>query len=199
MEVNETAKKYDQQKLHTYADYMTWGEETRCELIDGIVYDMSPAPGWIHQGISAKLVTQLGNFLEDKPCMVFQGPFDVRLNADGADDTVVQPDVVVICDRSIIAKTGCTGAPDLVIEILSPSNAHKDFILKRNKYMNAGVKELWIIDPETRIVQVYIRENGKYSTIDYQNTEKIPVSILEGCEIEIEKIFASIDEFAMNE
>ena len=195
MEVNETAPKYDIQKRYTYTDYMTWGEDVRCELIDGVVYDMSPAPGWIHQGISGKLVAQLSNFLEGKSCMVFQGPFDVRLNIDEGDNTVVQPDVVVICDRSIMAKTGCNGAPDMVVEVLSPSNASKDFILKRSKYMHAGVRELWIIDPESRIVQVYVREDGKYNAIDYLNAGKIPVSILDGCEIDMARIFADIDAF----
>jgi len=195
IEVNEIAKKYDRKKLYTFSDYMTWGEDVRCELIDGVVYDMSPAPGWVHQGISGKLVRQLDVFLDSKPCMVFQGPFDVRLDPDGADDTVVQPDVTVICDRSIMSKTGCMGAPDMVVEVLSPSTAKKDLVQKRIKYQQAGIREIWIIDPETRIVQVFSIEDGKYSSIDYINAEKIPVSVLDGCVVDMARIFADIDEF----
>jgi len=199
MEINETAPKYDSKKRYTYTDYMTWGEDVRCELIDGVVYDMSPAPGWVHQGIGVKLARQLDVYLDGKPCMVFQAPFDVRLNADTGDDTVVQPDVVVICDRSIMAKTGCTGAPDMVVEILSPSTAKKDLVLKRVKYQQAGVREIWFVDPETRGVQIYLREDGKYSSIDYINSDKIPVSVLEGCEIDMVRIFAEIDAFDTGE
>ena len=174
---------------------MTWGEDVHCELIDGIIYDMSPSPGWVHQSISAKLVKQLGNFLEGKPCVVFHAPFDVRLNVNEGDNTVVQPDVLVICDRSIITKTGCTGAPDMVIEILSPSNARKDVILKRVKYQEAGVREIWMLDPEDRIVQVFTQKKGQYSYIDYINSENIPLTALEGCSINMAQIFAEIDEF----
>ena len=190
VEVNETARKYDLQKRYTYADYVTWGEGVRCELIDGVVYDMSPAPGTIHQDISMSLAFQLRAFLDGKPCKVFHAPFDVRLNADGADDTVVQPDIVVICDRSIIKKAGCVGAPDMVIEILSPSTAKKDLVIKHNKYLNAGIREFWIVDPESMIIRVFLLEDGKYSSIDYLGIDKIPVNVLEGLEIDIKRLFA---------
>ena len=199
MEINETARKYDLNKRYTYSDYITWGEDVRCELIDGVVYDMSPAPGWVHQGISTNLVMQLAVFLEGKPCMVFHAPFDVRLNADEGDDTVVQPDVVVICDRSIIERTGCKGAPDMVVEILSPSTAEKDLVIKHNKYLRAGVREFWIVDPKTRIIRVFLLDDGKYSSIDYFGAEKIPVSVLEGFEIDIKRVFYDLELYAPSE
>jgi len=191
MEVNEAARKFKRGERYTYADYCTWGEDVRCELIDGVVYDMSPAPGWVHQDLSRSFLIQLGVFLEGKTCKVFHAPFDVRLNAD--DDTVVQPDIVVICDRSMISGTGCTGAPDMVIEILSPSTASKDVLLKFNKYQNAGVREYWIVDPQTKVVRVCILSNGKYDSIDYLDADKIAVNVLEGCEIDIKRVFADLD------
>ena len=194
MEVNEAAPKYDPNKRYTYADYATWGEGVRCELIDGVVYDMSPAPWWGHQDVSGHLFGQLFIFLDGKPCKVFHAPFDVRLSADEGDDTVLQPDVVVICDRSIIKGTGCTGAPDMVIEVLSPSTASKDLIFKRIKYQHAGVREIWFVDPGSRIVQTHLLEDGKYSPIDYINAEKVQVRVLEGCVIDMARVFADIDE-----
>ena len=177
---------------YTYADYCTWGEDVRCELIDGVVYDMSPAPGWMHQDLSRNLIGQLFNFLEGKTCKVFHAPFDVRLD-DDYDGTVVQPDIVVICDRSIISGTGCTGAPDMVVEILSPSTASKDMLVKFNRYLKAGVREYWIVDPQTRVVRVCSLNNGKYDSIDYLDADKIAVNVLEGCEIDIKRLFADLD------
>ena len=177
---------------YTYADYCTWGEDVRCELIDGVVYDMSPAPGWVHQGLSINLLVQLGSFLEGKTCKVFHAPFDVRLSV-GDDDSVVQPDIVVICDRSKLSGTGCEGAPDMVIEILSPSTASKDMLIKFNKYLMAGVREYWIVDPQTQVVRVCILNNGRYDSIDYLSADKIAVGVLEGFEIDIKRAFADLD------
>ena len=177
---------------YTYADYCTWGEDVRCELIDGVVYDMSPAPGWVHQGLSMNFLIQLGSFLEGKTCKVFHAPFGVRLNADD-DDTVVQPDIVVICDRSKLSGAGCEGAPDMVIEILSPSTASKDMLIKFNKYLMAGVREYWIVDPQTQVVRVCILNNGRYDSIDYLSADKIAVGVLGGFEIDIKRAFADLD------
>ncbi|MDR0310315.1 MAG: Uma2 family endonuclease, partial [Acidobacteriota bacterium] len=106
---------------YTYADYASWDTEERYELIDGVPYLMSPAPLRKHQSILFELSGQFRNFLKGKPCKAFAAPFDVRLNADTYDDTVVQPDLVVICDKLKLDAKGCVGAPDMVIEILSPS------------------------------------------------------------------------------
>jgi len=180
------------EKRYTYADYCTWGDDVHCELIDGVVYDMSPAPGWVHQEVSGSIFLQLGNYLDGKQCKVFHAPFDVRLNASENDDTVVQPDIVVICDISTIGGTGCTGAPDMVIEVLSPSTASKDMILKYNKYLEAGIREYWIVDPQTKTVRVCILNNGKYDSIDYMDARIIPIRVLDGCDIDIERVFRTV-------
>lgn len=175
---------------YTYADYCTWDDEERWELIDGKAYAMSPAPAWTHQGVSRNLLGQMYNFLEGKPCKVFAAPFDVRLNADTADDTVVQPDIVVICDHTKLSGTGCIGAPDMVIEILSPSTAGRDMLLKYNKYLLAGVREYWIVDADTEIVRVCILKEGIYATTDYSGADVVPVQVLEGCRIDLKRAFA---------
>jgi len=180
------------EQRYTYADYCTWDDGERWELIDGIAYAMSPAPAWTHQDIGGNLFVQLHNFLQGKPCKVFCAPFDVRLNADTYDDTVVQPDLVIICDRSKLGGTGCIGAPDMVVEILSPSSASKDMILKYNKYLQAGVREYWIVDPETKMVRVCILKDGKYEHNDFTETDTIPVITLEGCQIDIKTAFAEL-------
>jgi len=192
-EVSEAVPKYDKRVRYTYADYITWGEDVRCELIDGIVYDMSPAPGPMHQSISGDLHTQLNNFFEGKPCKVFHAPFDVRLDPTGADDTVVQPDILIICDRSIITKAGCSGAPDMVIEILSPSNATKDMMLKNAKYQQAGVREIWMIDPVDKVVNIHYSEDRAYKSIHYLNPDIVPVKIFEGCSVDMARIFDEAD------
>jgi len=173
----------------TYADYCEWDDSERWELIDGVAYAMSPAPQWAHQGISSNIQGQLYIYLQGKPCRVFCAPFDVRLNPDAGDDTVVQPDILVICDKSKLSGTGCVGAPDMVIEILSPSTAEQDMIVKLGKYMEAGVREYWIVAPGTRSVRVCTLNNGKYDSVDYLDAGAIPVGILEGCVIDFNKVF----------
>lgn len=175
---------------YTYADYCTWDDSERWELIDGVPYAMSPSPSPKHQGISVDLTRQLSAFLKGKSCKLFTAPFDVRLNASNEDDTVVQPDLLVICDRSKIDEKGCNGAPDLVIEILSPSTARRDRMIKFQQYQRAGVREYWIIDPDTKTVQVCILESGRYFVTPYADTNTAPVSVLPGCEIKLQDVFA---------
>ena len=179
-----------EEERFTYSDYCTWDDGERWELIDGYAYAMSPAPSWIHQSYSMALLLKIGAFLEGKPCMVFHAPFDVRLNAESYDDTVVQPDIVVICDKSKISGTGCIGAPDMVIEILSPSTAAHDRFLKFRTYLRAGVREYWIVDPDTKTVTVHILKNGEYTTNVYDDADSAPVHVLEGLTIELKDIFA---------
>ena len=176
-------------EYYTYADYSVWVGPERWELIDGEVYAMSPGPTWKHQGIVGELFGQLRDFLKGKPCKVFPAPFDVRLNADTADDTVVQPDIVVICDRSIIGGTGCAGSPDMVIEILSPSTEARDRIQKLKLYQKYGIREYWIVDPESKTVSVHILDNGRYYATGYTETETAPVHVLEGCTINLAEVF----------
>jgi Uma2 family endonuclease len=173
---------------YTYADYCTWDDGERWELIEGVPYAMSPAPSRRHQSISVEILNQLHTFLKGKPCRVFHAPFDVRLCADEEDDTVVQPDLVVVCDKSKLDDTGCKGAPDLVIEILSPSTARKDKLLKFNEYQRAGVREYWMVDPETKTVQVFVFETGTVKA--YADTDTAPVHILPGCVIHLPDAFA---------
>ena len=189
MKIKETARKYERDERFTYADYAGWDDDNRYELIDGKVYLMS-APSVEHQSIIGELFLQLANYLRDKPCKVFVSPLDVCLNAKGDDDdTVVQPDIIVVCDQSILDKKRCNGAPDLVVEIISPSTSRHDRITKLNKYLQAGVREFWIADPDDRGVTVHILENGKYVVSAYEDTDTIPVNVLEGCNIALPEVF----------
>jgi len=177
-------------KRYTYADYCAWDDDERRELIDGVPYVMSPAPSRTHQRISVKLIRQLADFLDGKPCEVFHAPFDVRLNGLGDDDDdVFQPDIVVVCDRAKLDDRGCNGAPDMVVEILSPSTAMRDRLLKFNAYQRAGVREYWIVDPDSKTVQLHILENGRYFTKSYGETDNVSVHLLDGCEISLMDMF----------
>jgi len=186
-EVNEAQPAYDEH--YTYADYVKWDDDVRRELIDGKVYLMA-APNRRHQKILFKMGLKFGNFLEDKSCEVYLAPFDVRLNADTLDDAVVQPDIVIVCDHSILDDAGCKGVPDMVVEILSPSTSRYDRTTKYNRYQKAGIREYWIIDPETRSLAVNILKNGSYITHAYTNEETAPVHVLEGCSINLSEVFA---------
>jgi Uma2 family endonuclease len=159
----------DQQR-HTYGDYCRWPEDARYELIDGQAYAMSPAPSRRHQEIGFELARQVADALEGSGCRVYVAPFDVRLprgsEADDAIDTVVQPDISVICDRAKLDDRGCRGAPDWVIEVLSPSSASHDQILKRALYERHGVREYWLIHPVDQIVTVYRLVDGSYGKPD---------------------------------
>jgi Uma2 family endonuclease len=179
------------EEYYTYADYLGWETDERYELIDGLPYAMSPAPGWFHESVSVEIVHKLRSFLEGKTCKVFSAPFDVRLNADGADDTVVQPDVTVVCDRSKLSDKGkgCNGAPDLAVEILSPSSAKMDRIVKYKQYEKYGVREYWLVDPTHKTVEVYTLVSGKYEKAAYADGDTVPVGVLPGCEVDLATVF----------
>jgi Uma2 family endonuclease len=180
-----------EEEYYTYADYLEWDTDERYELIDGIPYLMSPAPTPVHQEIHAELMRIIGNFLHKKPCKVFSAPFDVRLDADGDDDTVVQPDVLVICDKNKIDSRGCVGAPDMVIEITSPSTGNRDHGIKLERYLDAGVKEYWIADPESKTVQVYIPlDHNRVDMQRYNATDVISGTVLQGLQINLQEVFA---------
>jgi Uma2 family endonuclease len=168
---------------HTYGDYLEWPEDVRYELIDGIAYAMAPAPLRLHQEILGEVFRQVGNALEGRPCRPFVAPFDVRLprasEADRDIDTVVQPDLVVVCDRAKLDERGCRGAPDWVVEILSPSTAGHDLIVKRRLYERVGVREYWLVHPVDRVVTVYRLQDGGFGAPDiYELTETLAVGIL---------------------
>ena len=176
-------------KHYTYADYYTWDDGKRYELIDGTAYLMEPAPLWGHQDTSAELLYQFKRYIEGTFGKAFHAPFDVRLNFDKGDDTVLQPDIIVFRDRSKLHGTGCLGAPDMVIEILSPSTAGRDKVAKFNQYLKAGVPEYWIVDPDERTVQVCILNPGGYDVKTYREADAVSVHILEGCVIRLAEVF----------
>ena len=182
-------------RRYTYADYALWKSDVRYELIDGAAYAMA-APSSVHQKVSKKIFRQLDNFLTGKPCEVYYAPFAVRLNADDFDDTVVEPDLLVVCDESKIDIRGVKGAPDLIIEIISPFSARHDTDIKFRRYQKAGVREYWIADPARRTVEVYILENGAYGVGRvYRSGDIIVVHVLKGCEINVAEIFYDTAEF----
>jgi len=182
---------------YTYNDFLSWDEKERAELINGEVV-MLGAPTSEHQLISMELSRQLSTFLLGKPCKVFAAPYAVRLNPqnDDRDDTVLEPDLAVVCDASKIESRGCRGAPDMVIEIVSPSSASYDRVVKFRKYQQGKVREYWIVDPETKTVQVCILANDEktlaYRVTIYDDTETVPVSVLPGCEVHLNTIFAGL-------
>lgn len=143
----------------TYAGYCTWPDEERWELIDGEAYAMSPTPTRAHQEVVVALAAQLYSALQETACLVYTAPFDVRLphreEADEVVDTVVQPDIAVICDPSKLDDQGCRGAPDWIIEVLSPTTAAKDYIRKRELYERHGIREYWLVHPTDRALFVY--------------------------------------------
>jgi Uma2 family endonuclease len=155
----------DPEKIYTYADYLKWKFQERVELIRGKIFKMSPAPNSRHQTISGNLHGIVWTYLQGNPCKVFSAPFDVRLPLPKGEKpyTVVQPDLSVICDSGKIDELGCNGAPDLVIEILSPGNSGKEMREKFEVYEEAGVREYWIVDPERESVISYVlNKQGKY-------------------------------------
>lgn len=183
----------------SFADYLGWEENERAEIINGEVFLMA-SPSSVHQEIVAELIRQFGNYLEGKRCRVYPAPFGVRLfeqNGESPEDvdTVVEPDISIVCDKSKIDKHGCKGAPDLVIEILSPSSLRHDRLVKLDLYQRAGVREYWIVDPEYRSVQVFTLD-GSFLRIreEYGMGDVAKVNILEGCFIELSKVFPEEDE-----
>ena len=154
----------DLSKQYSYADYLLWEFKERVELIKGFIYKMSPAPNRKHQKISQNVNNDILNFFKKHPCEVYVAPFDVRLpiKKGKKDYTVVQPDLCVICDLSKLDDQGCNGAPDLIIEILSPQNKKHDVHTKFNLYEECGVKEYWIVQPENNLVLVYTLQKDKY-------------------------------------
>jgi len=185
MEISEALPEY---RRYTYEDYCSWDDDKRWELIDGVPYEMS-APSQAHQEIIGGLHYQFYSFLKDKPCKVFIAPFDVRLNADTRDDIVVQPDLLVVCDKEKLDGKSCVGAPDMVIEILSKSTAMRDKIIKFRRYLQADVREYWIVEPDEKVVSVNVLKNGEYVANAYGSEDVIPVHVLEGCVINLSEVF----------
>lgn len=173
---------------HTYADYLTWGEDARYELIDGAAYLMAPVPLLDHQETVGEIFRQLANALAGSRCRAFVAPVDVRLpqreENDEEVDTVVQPDVLVVCDPSRLDRRGVRGAPDLVVEVLSAATAGHDQVLKRRVYERAGVREYWLVHPVDRVVIIYRLADGQYGRPDvFELAGTTPVGVLPGVSI----------------
>lgn len=149
--------------IYSYADYLVWKIKERVELLKGKILEMS-VPSPIHQEISGNLQGALFVFLKNSKCKLYTAPFDVRFPQKGESQvyTVVQPDLCVVCDFEKIDSKGCVGAPDLVVEILSPGNSKKEMKSKFALYQEEGVREYWIVDPERELVFVYVAENKKF-------------------------------------
>jgi Uma2 family endonuclease len=187
----------DLNKRYTYADYLTWLDDVRRELIEGFI-KMLPAPHSAHAEISFNISGNLWAILKKHQgkCKVFPAPFDVRLPRNGETEnnkiyTVVQPDISVICDLTKLDENGCIGAPDMIVEVLSPSTAKKDWNEKFFLYEAHGVREYWIVHPSDRTIHAFTLQNdGKYNAgALYERTGKAPVHIFEGYTIDLEDIF----------
>jgi Uma2 family endonuclease len=180
---------------YTYRDYLRWGSEERYELIDGVAYNMTPVPSRKHQGILLELARQLANFLTDKECDVYVAPFDVRLpERDEADEditTVVQPDISVICDAQKLDDQGCRGAPDLIIEIISPFTARKDMKDKLLLYERHRVKEYWIVHPEEKVVMRYrLEKDNRYGRASiYTDEDTVTIDLLNNLKLDLTSVF----------
>ncbi|MCC5945369.1 MAG: Uma2 family endonuclease [Bernardetiaceae bacterium] len=183
---------------YTYADYLTWRFEQSVELIKGKIFKMSPAPSTKHQRISGRLYGNLYQFFRYNPCELFSAPFDVRLldkkkskKANKEIYTVVQPDICVICDKNKIDKRGAIGAPDLIIEILSPGNSKKEMKTKYALYEEAGVQEYWIVFPSEHVLQQFIlNEQGKYELKNsFTEDEVFNAHIFPDLQIDLAEIF----------
>jgi Uma2 family endonuclease len=183
---------------HTYADYLTWSASHGDEVIDGTAYVREPpSPSPSHQGIVVQLGYQLVGALKGKPCRVFVAPFDVRLpkstEEDGQIDTVVQPDVFIVCDLQKIDARGMRGAPDWLAEVLSPGTATHDKRVKLPVYERAGVREVWLIDPIDRTLTLYRLEGERYGRgTRLELTGKTPITAVSGVTIDWDEVLAEI-------
>lgn len=189
----------DPNKRYTYADYLTWQFDEMVELIRGKVFRMSPAPGLSHQRVSGALHIQIGSYLSSKDCQIIAAPFDVRLplpqhrQRPNKIDTVVQPDLCIVCDPAKLDERGCNGAPDWIIEILSPATSQKDLNDKFEIYQFAGVREYWVAHPHEGTLLIYrLDENGRYQLLrqtPFTKGEKAPVFVFPGFEVDLDEVF----------
>jgi Uma2 family endonuclease len=191
--MGDLAKTFDKNRSYTYADYKSWelAEGERYELIDGAAYAMA-GPNDQHQAISMELARQIANFLHGKPCKVRPAPYDVRLfyKEDESDTTVVQPDISVICGEEKRGPEGCRGTPDLVIEILSPSNTSEESVRKFNLYLKAGVKEYWIVAPKSKTVQAYVLQDNSYLGTTFDAGSLLASAAIKGLSVSLKAVFA---------
>jgi Uma2 family endonuclease len=197
-------RKSDDSTHYTYADYQHWPEDVRYQLIDGEAFLMAPAPSVGHQYVVLEVASQAHAALKGTSCQVLTAPLDVRLpKADESDDqidTVVQPDVLVVCDEKKIDRRGVRGAPDWVVEVLSPSTAGLDHVKKRRIYEQAGVREYWLIQPIDRVLIVYKLSNSESGKPEYgrpytqELSGETPIGVLEGVIIQWDELAARLPQ-----
>lgn len=185
----------DPNQRYTYADYLTWRIQERVELIKGYIRKMAPAPNRRHQLLVGELFFQLRKHLGGgSPGQVFPAPFDVRLpkfSGSGPVDTVVQPDITVVCDPAKLDQQGCNGAPDLVVEVLSPGNSRHEMKEKYELYKSSGVAEYWVVDPEHEALTAYRRNaTGQYKTgRPLVPTDLLTSEVLPGFALDLAEVF----------
>lgn len=190
----------DHGKCYTYADYLTWQFEERVEIIKGTISLLPSFPGTTHQSISGSFHGTISSYLKGKTCKIFSAPFDVRLpmplpkQADDKIDTVVQPDICVICNPAKLDERGCNGAPDWIIEILSKATSQKDLTDKFDRYQHAGVREYWVVHPtECTVIAYRLNEQGQYQPLrpnPFVIGEKIPVGIFPDFAVDLGEVFS---------
>ncbi|NTD99820.1 Uma2 family endonuclease [Agrobacterium tumefaciens] len=189
----------DASLTYSYANYLNWLFQDRVELIKGKIFKMSPAPSRVHQEISRNIITPIANFLKSQSCKVYSAPFDVRFPKESKEDkdvfTVLQPDICVVCDKSKLDDRGCIGAPDLVIEILSPGNTKVELLHKYKVYQEFGVKEYWVVSQSDQSILIYtLNELGKFEPSKiFTLSEKITSSVLPGFELALDDVFQDLD------
>ena len=194
--VNEPSASYSGK--YSYADYLTWQLDEMVEIIKGRLFKMTSAPSRIHQKTAGKLHHWLYSFLEGKTCEVYIAPFDVRLPTTSTNNeevyTVVQPDVCVICDKNKLDEAGCIGAPDLIVEILSPGNNKKELQNKYEVYQESGVREYWIIHPNEQTLLIYSLKNGGFIPSRlFTSGDNVNSNVILGFNLDLEDFFKDMD------
>ena len=183
---------------YSYADYLSWQLDEMVEIIKGKLFRMTAAPSRLHQKVTLKLGALLLQFLNKHPCEVYTAPFDVRLPKVSTKNeeifTVVQPDICVICDKDKLDQAGCIGAPDLIVEVLSPGNNKKETHHKYEVYQEFGVKEYWIIQPIEQTLMIYTLQNGRYVPSRLKTSgDVVTSSVLPGFSLNLEDFFKDMD------
>ena len=188
----------DESMTYSYAHYLNWLFDERVELIKGKIFKMSPAPSRVHQEISFSISLSIGNFLKNKPCKVYAAPFDVRfpkISKAGKDVyTVLQPDICVVCDLTKLDDKGCIGAPDLVVEIISPGNNKKELLHKYQIYQEFGVKEYWVVSQGDQSILIYTLDSeGKFCPSKiFTQGEEVNSTVLPDFVLKLDDVFEGL-------
>lgn len=186
----------DFDQTYSYADYLTWKFEGFVELVKGKLLRPMAGPNRLHQTFAGNIYFGIRQGLTGSSCVVYSAPFDVRLTTGGGNGdqqitTVVQPDIFVVCDRSKLDDRGCLGAPDWIVEIVSPGNTARDTKTKFDLYEESGVGEYWIVYPGLKTVAIYVLDHGQYRlSAEYAAPGPVPATTLPGLALEWEEIFA---------